>query len=291
MPIAFSSSGRKNRKTWKAGAATVWICLLTVSSSAIVEGRSRRGSDIKSTSSPSIMDIINTEHVERILAERERNATRDRRRHLLKNDLVEVNFKDSDDSDADLVDYSPHKEHTVRKTSRKERDKNQRKDRPTRRPDFYTGDYLSNMRAVDYNLTARLLTSHDTLDPSLRKLLTGNPSKILKSSKNALLITKKEYLKKDWCKTETLIQQIREEGCQTRTIVNRFCYGQCNSFYIPKNSRRKLETSAFKSCAFCKPKKVSWITVTLICPGVQPEVRKKRVQRIKQCKCITEILN
>ncbi|EAL39677.3 AGAP007994-PA, partial [Anopheles gambiae str. PEST] len=132
--------------------------------------------------------------------------------------------------------------------------------------------------------------------------------KLLKSSKNALLVTRKEYLKKDWCKTEPLVQRIREEGCLSRTIVNRFCYGQCNSFYIP--NRRDLADGggvggggggdfededltgpAFRSCAFCKPKKFTWMTVTLRCPSLVPQLRRKRIQRIKQCKCIAEPLN
>ncbi|XP_068632764.1 gremlin-2-like [Battus philenor] len=115
--------------------------------------------------------------------------------------------------------------------------------------------------------------------------------KILKSSKNALFVTKKEYLKEDWCKTEPLVQKIREPGCLPATVINKFCYGQCNSFYIPKGPRRKdgndeRPPPAFKSCSFCKPKKFSWITVTLRCPGQNPPFKRKRLQKIKQCKCL-----
>ncbi|CAH2267061.1 gremlin-1-like [Pararge aegeria] len=114
---------------------------------------------------------------------------------------------------------------------------------------------------------------------------------ILKSSKNALIVTKKEYLKEDWCKTEKLIQKIREPGCLQATVINNFCYGQCNSFYIPKGPRRREGNDerpppAFKSCSFCKPKKFTWITVTLRCPGQNPPFRRKRLQKIKQCKCL-----
>ncbi|KAL0831105.1 hypothetical protein ABMA28_001977 [Loxostege sticticalis] len=115
--------------------------------------------------------------------------------------------------------------------------------------------------------------------------------KALKSSKNALVVTKKEYLKEDWCKTEPLVQKIREPGCVPATVINKFCYGQCNSFYIPKGPRRRDNNEerpppAFKSCSFCRPKKVTWITVTLRCPGQNPPFRRKRLQKIKQCKCL-----
>lgn len=113
----------------------------------------------------------------------------------------------------------------------------------------------------------------------------------LKSSKNALIVTKKEYLKEDWCKTEPLVQKIREPGCIPVTVINKFCYGQCNSFYIPKGPRRRdgneeRPPPAFKSCSFCRPKNVTWITVTLRCPGQNPPFRRKRLQKIKQCKCL-----
>lgn len=115
--------------------------------------------------------------------------------------------------------------------------------------------------------------------------------KILKSSKTALVVTKKEYLKEDWCKTEPLVQKVREPGCLPTTVINKFCYGQCNSFYIPKGPRRRDNREerpppAFKSCSFCRPKKFSWIVVTLRCPGQSPPIRYKRLQKIKQCKCL-----
>lgn len=115
--------------------------------------------------------------------------------------------------------------------------------------------------------------------------------KILKSSKNALVVTKKDYLKEDWCKTEPLVQKIREPGCLPTTVINKFCYGQCNSFYIPKGPRRRDNNPdrpqpAFKSCSFCRPKKFTWVTVTLRCPGQNPPFKRKRLQKVKQCKCL-----
>ncbi|KOB65807.1 putative Gremlin-1 [Operophtera brumata] len=117
--------------------------------------------------------------------------------------------------------------------------------------------------------------------------------KVLKSSKNALLVTKKEYLKEDWCKTEPLVQKIREPGCLPATVINKFCYGQCNSFYIPKGPRRREDRpqNAFKSCSFCRPKNFTWVTVTLRCPGQNPPFRRKRVQKIKQCRCLSVGVN
>ncbi|XP_029114514.1 gremlin-1 [Scleropages formosus] len=108
---------------------------------------------------------------------------------------------------------------------------------------------------------------------------------VLESSQEALHVTERRYLKRDWCKTQPLKQTIHEEGCASRTIINRFCYGQCNSFYIPRHVRR--EEGAFQSCSFCKPRRFTTMTFTLNCPEQQPPTKKKRVQRVKQCRCIS----
>ncbi|XP_023993674.1 gremlin-1 [Salvelinus sp. IW2-2015] len=112
--------------------------------------------------------------------------------------------------------------------------------------------------------------------------VTAN-DEVLESSQEALHVTERRYLKLDWCKTQPLKQTIHEEGCLSRTIINRFCYGQCNSFYIPRHIYE--DDGAFQSCSTCKPKTFTTVTYTLICPGQSPSSRKKRVQRVKTCRC------
>ena len=127
--------------------------------------------------------------------------------------------------------------------------------------------------------------------PNLSSGRISATDQIIYGSRKAFTVTKVEYLKKEWCKTEPLKQVIREEGCLQRTVVNRFCYGQCNSFFIPKSNKKDLESAAFKSCSFCKPKRYSWITVTLRCPRRKPRFKRKRIQMIKQCKCMAQKLD
>uniref|UniRef100_A0A3B1JEM7 Gremlin 1, DAN family BMP antagonist n=1 Tax=Astyanax mexicanus TaxID=7994 RepID=A0A3B1JEM7_ASTMX len=105
----------------------------------------------------------------------------------------------------------------------------------------------------------------------------------LDSSQEALHVTERHYLKRDWCKTQPLKQALREEGCLTRYIINSFCYGQCNSFYIPRHLHQG--DGAFQSCSFCKPKSFTAVSYTLQCPGQIPRLRRKRVLRVKQCRC------
>lgn len=110
------------------------------------------------------------------------------------------------------------------------------------------------------------------------------PDKVLKSSSEEVIQSEANYLRDDWCKAYTLRQRIEEPGCISRTITNRLCYGQCNSFYIPKQSNDYNQ--AFQSCSFCKPQKVAYITITLRCPGQDPPIKTRRVKRIKKCRCM-----
>ncbi|XP_012669980.2 gremlin-2b [Clupea harengus] len=112
----------------------------------------------------------------------------------------------------------------------------------------------------------------------------GNKQDILASSRAALVVTERRYLKRDWCKTQALRQTVSEEGCLSRTVINRFCYGQCNSFYIPRHIK---DQESFQSCAFCQPQKFTMLTVELDCPELQPTFRHRKIQRVKQCRCIS----
>ncbi|XP_060118824.1 gremlin-1 [Heteronotia binoei] len=121
------------------------------------------------------------------------------------------------------------------------------------------------------------------------RIKTPSAEEVLESSQEALHVTERRYLKRDWCKTQPLKQTIHEDGCKSKTIINRFCYGQCNSFYIPRHVRK--EEGSFQSCSFCKPKKFTTMSVTLNCPELQPPSRKKRITRVKECRCISIALD
>ncbi|XP_046708991.1 gremlin-2b isoform X2 [Silurus meridionalis] len=113
----------------------------------------------------------------------------------------------------------------------------------------------------------------------------GRKQEVLASSQEALVVTERKYLKSDWCKTQPLRQTVNHEGCLSRTVINRFCYGQCNSFYIPRHVKKEQES--FQSCAFCRPHRFTTLTVELDCPDLQPPFRHRKIQRVKQCRCIS----
>nr|KAG5689766.1 hypothetical protein BaRGS_031167 [Batillaria attramentaria] len=112
----------------------------------------------------------------------------------------------------------------------------------------------------------------------------------IRGSRKAVVVTKKTYLKKEWCKTQPLKQVVRMRGCLRTKILNNFCYGQCNSFFIPKKARKDKKAEAFMSCGFCRPRRFRWILVTLRCPTGKNGMRykRKRVQYIKKCRCMAQ---
>ncbi|CAN7999542.1 unnamed protein product [Ixodes hexagonus] len=98
--------------------------------------------------------------------------------------------------------------------------------------------------------------------------------------------------RRDWCRTGTLMQRVREPGCRTSLLRNRYCYGQCKSFYVPRehvgnsSSSNNTTSGAFESCAACRPVKFRSARVTFVCPGQSPPVRKRTLQRVHRCRCL-----
>lgn len=111
---------------------------------------------------------------------------------------------------------------------------------------------------------------------------------LIKSDSPGYVITSASEVKKDWCRTIPLRQKVSEPKCRSTVIKNNFCYGQCNSFFIPHTGRTDNKV-AFQSCAFCKPYKQHWGNVTLNCPGRNPPMIQKTVLFVESCRCITEV--
>lgn len=114
----------------------------------------------------------------------------------------------------------------------------------------------------------------------------GRDQQLVSGSKTNFTLTMMGKFKNTWCKTEPFMQLIKEPGCISRRVLNRFCYGQCNSFFIPRTIRKRTKRKFFKSCGFCKPKRTHTIIVTLKCPGRTKGYKHKKIKQIKQCRCM-----
>ena len=124
-------------------------------------------------------------------------------------------------------------------------------------------------------MSSRSQNKDTTETPPVKKMFGLNSG--------AVYVTDRSFLKNDWCKGELLEQTINEKGCKSRVIRNKFCYGQCNSFYIPGYTRKG--ESFFKSCSFCKPDKYRTKLIVLSCPDLQPPWKEMRITRVKGCRC------
>ena len=75
---------------------------------------------------------------------------------------------------------------------------------------------------------------------------------------------------------------IKHHGCIPQTVSNKFCYGVCSSFFIPK------VTMVTRMQDACAPTSMEPHHVTLMCPRKRkPGMRKKRVtiMKVRECGC------
>lgn len=109
----------------------------------------------------------------------------------------------------------------------------------------------------------------------------------LRGTKSAVIFTKKGYLRKEMCKAQIIKQVVKVKGCSRQTVINRFCYGQCNSFYIPRTDKQNMMEPAFKSCSFCSPSRYTWLRVTVRCHNLaNRRFKRVKVKVIKRCRCM-----
>ncbi|AWP05790.1 DAN related protein [Scophthalmus maximus] len=91
---------------------------------------------------------------------------------------------------------------------------------------------------------------------------------------------------KQTCTALPFTQRVTADGCDTVTVHNKLCFGQCSSLFVPSEGEF-TGTGALRHrapCSRCAPSKAQTVTVPLRC-GAQ--VRQKRVMVVEECKCET----
>ncbi|GMS78419.1 hypothetical protein PENTCL1PPCAC_594, partial [Pristionchus entomophagus] len=86
------------------------------------------------------------------------------------------------------------------------------------------------------------------------------------------------------CQAHPFKQSIKHNGCLTKVVVNRFCYGVCSSIYIPRMRAKKLKAH-FESQSKCAPSEVDTMRIALECPGQTPSTQEKVITIVRECKC------
>lgn len=80
------------------------------------------------------------------------------------------------------------------------------------------------------------------------------------------------------------------DGCNTVTVHNKLCFGQCSSLFVPsvgEFAELGTGTGALHHrapCSRCAPSKAHTVAVPLSCGA---KVREKRVLVVEECKCET----
>nr|DBA30010.1 TPA: hypothetical protein GDO54_006048 [Pyxicephalus adspersus] len=87
-----------------------------------------------------------------------------------------------------------------------------------------------------------------------------------------------DELKRSRCNALPFIQNIFKENCSPVQITNKFCFGQCNSFYVPG-----LPGGFSQPCTSCSPVRTRPIVVPLLCHGGRLVLEK--VDLVVECGC------
>ncbi|CAH2318368.1 neuroblastoma suppressor of tumorigenicity 1 [Pelobates cultripes] len=90
--------------------------------------------------------------------------------------------------------------------------------------------------------------------------------------------------KSAWCEAKNITQIVGHNGCESKSIQNRACLGQCFSYSVPNTFPQYTESLVH--CDSCMPAKSMWDVVTLECPGNEEVPRvDKLVEKILRCSC------
>ncbi|ETE58457.1 Neuroblastoma suppressor of tumorigenicity 1, partial [Ophiophagus hannah] len=90
--------------------------------------------------------------------------------------------------------------------------------------------------------------------------------------------------KNAWCEAKNITQIIGQTGCNSKSIQNRACMGQCFSYSVPNTLPQSTESLVH--CDSCMPLNIQWEIVSLDCPNYEfgPRV-EKLVEKILHCSC------
>ncbi|KAJ8001726.1 hypothetical protein DPEC_G00172440 [Dallia pectoralis] len=107
-----------------------------------------------------------------------------------------------------------------------------------------------------------------------------------KTQTMSLPLSLKDTAKQQTCAAVPFTQRITSEGCDTATVHNKLCFGQCSSLFVPPGwesaGRSAAEGYRGAPCSRCAPSKAHTVTVPLRCGT---EVRERRVMVVEECKC------
>lgn len=84
-------------------------------------------------------------------------------------------------------------------------------------------------------------------------------------------------------------QRVTAPGCNTVTVHNRLCFGQCSSLFVPPQAEFTAAAAPHlrhnAPCSRCGPSKARTVLVPLLCG--RGRAQQKRALVVEECKCET----
>ena len=87
-----------------------------------------------------------------------------------------------------------------------------------------------------------------------------------------------------FCRTRKFQMRVEAEGCESMTIENNYCFGQCLSQFFPTNWKHDLSQDHV-ICFACHPLMTYKKKVVLKCPGHPKKYDIQKIEIIKECRC------
>jgi len=96
-----------------------------------------------------------------------------------------------------------------------------------------SGNSVNSVNSVD---PLSLLGIQNGNSSECHPLSVSDESKPLRGSNRVANAVIRTVAPQNWCRTEVFEQVIRARGCRPLRVQNRFCFGQCMSYFIPQES-------------------------------------------------------
>ncbi|KAM5170039.1 DAN domain family member 5-like [Mantella aurantiaca] len=129
------------------------------------------------------------------------------------------------------------------------------------------------------------MVSKDHMDEEAlkRKMVWENAIKKekAKSYTDQVLPLRQDSLKRSRCNALPFVQNVFRENCTPLQISNKFCFGQCNSFYLPG-----WPAGLSQPCTSCSPVRSRRMSVPLQCRGGRHSWEE--VVLVEECGCETQ---
>lgn len=103
---------------------------------------------------------------------------------------------------------------------------------------------------------------------------------IVNARYNLDLVMEREH-KSKWCKGTPFNQTISRKNCKSQQVLNKMCYGECLSYYLPGKEHDEV------ACFACQPSKQETKAIFLNCfEGNKENIKVAFIQIIKECRCM-----